>query len=633
MEHRRRAGGGGWNPRRMNQCSVKSGTADRIAGPSSGPGRRLVTVSAVHVLLLITISVCTTAVSLDIQVGLGGVFVPGLPTPVQLAVGPEGLPPGDAEWVLEQPVGDPWRGEAVMQYRFPFEGQLLETIFPVYDFTYPLTAKLVGMDDPSIVYAETVVNLRPIRMPEPYGILIGEWPGIDDPAVEDQEQDPDQGVIDVALSDLPDLWWGYLAIDTIWIGTPVSAIPSPIWKAIEKWVVSGGRLIIATGTSFYLIDSPELRRLLPLEEPVLIGGRLQGDLKPGVQVWAVSPQSEDEGVLIASRCYGAGVVVLVDRRAGDATADTLSVLETILDESPYRSPMEWLAEAGEINGMSLQRPSYATTALVALLVLGGFLVIVSRGRFAGGRRLIAVAVIVTMASVWSGLHVNVRNQAMTVYAEKTSIEIGGRFGISIDRLELFAAATSASTIPPAWQDRAEDAARGVPHRVAASNEEGAAVVVLPRELDGERWDASWIDGPERGLLLHADRGEKREVVFFSEEASTLEVVYTGDERLLVKNPGSALAWAVAIVDGESYSLGGVAAGESTIQLEGALAPEESRWEEWFAPIGTELEARFRLSEGAWLVAGTREWVYEQWGQATAKVSNREVTVVAAESTD
>ena len=586
-----------------------------MAAPSSGRGLRLVSVSAVHALLLIAISICTTAVSLDIQVGLGGVFVPGLPTPVHLSIGANELLPGDAEWVMEQPVGDPWRGEAVMQYRFPFERQELETVLPIYDFTYPLTARLVGVDDPLTVYAEAAVNLRPRRMSGPYGIVIGDWRGVRDSFAEDQ----DQGVIDVALSDLPDVWWGYLAIDTMWIGTPVFAIPSSIWKAIEQWVVSGGRLVVATGTSFYLIDSPELRRLLPLDEPVLIDGRLEGDLKPAVQIWPRPPGSSQSGegdVLIASQRYGAGLVVLVDRRAADAPTGTLDVLESVLDETPYRSPMEWLIDAGEINTMALQRPGYPTTILIALLVLGGFFVIVNSGRLAGGRRLIAVVVVVAIGSVWAGFHVNVRNQAMAVYAENTSIRVGGRFGIAMHRLEVFAAASGDTTIPPPW------------------DEEGAAVVALPRELNGERWDAAWVvDASRRGLLLHADRGEKREVVFLGEETSTLEVVYTGDERLLVKNPGEALEWAVAIVDGEFYSLGGVAAGESMIQLEGAAVPDEPPWEEWFAPIGSELESLFRLSEGAWLVAGTSEWVYDRWGQAAAKVRAREVTVVAAESTD
>jgi len=616
-----------------------------------GRARRLAWVSAVSILFLMIATPCGQATPLSVRVGLGGVFVPGLPTTLHLSVEPYGTQVDGALWVVEQQVGDPWRGEAVMQYRFPAEDTDLDAVIPIYDFTYPLTARLVGEDRNAAPLAEATLNLRPLRKAKPYSLVIGSWPAVSDL---DSEAEP---VLDVAVSDLSDRWWGYAGIDTIWMGTASSAssaIPTLIWEAIERWVVAGGRLIVATGTSFYLIDSPELRELLPIRSPTLVEDRLRGDLKPGSELHRIplqegsgyesetQPLVEETGAsetsweiatsrgafgdaveLVVQR-YGAGLVAVVDRRADELSDQTITDLQVILDDHPYEPPLGWLSGAGEIRSMTLQRPGYPTTVLIGLLTLGGFVWIVFGGFFAGTRRLLAIGVLVVIASVWSGFHVNVRNRSMSLYAEKTILYIDGAVGIAVDRVELFAMATCDGMIPPPW------AGRGSQRRGGSTYEGGVAVAQLPLELGGQRWDATWVAEPEGGLLVQSDRGDRRDVVFLSDTEAPLQAVYTGDERVTVSNPGSALAWAIAVVDGEFYDLGGLPRGESSIQLEGAVPPGEAVWGTSFDTIGTELESRFQLSEGAWLIAGTSGSTYERWGEATAKVRTTEVHIVAAE---
>ncbi|MBN1858845.1 hypothetical protein JW848_06535 [Candidatus Bipolaricaulota bacterium] len=658
---------GGQHRRRGEQphC-VRTAAVGRVGMDSTGYVRFVACLRTTLFLLLMGIPLCGSALPLDVDVGLGGMFVPGLPTPVTLSVEQQGILLDSGEWVLEQQIGDPWRGEATMRYRFPAERTELKIVVPIYDFTYPLSIHLFGPDGDSSPLAETTLNLRSLRVSKPYSLTIGAWPRIN------RLHGEDAWVADVAVADLPVRWWAYVGISSIWLGTTTSAIPGGVWEAIERWVLAGGRLVLTTGTSFYLVDSPEMRRLLPIRSPSLVGGRLCGDLKPGAQVWdgdrdrdwdwesdsdtephesegetTRSPEigtnsdlafrsdggsagSDVDAVTIVSQDYGAGRVILVDRRADELPDDVVLELLATLDEIPYETPTEWLSGTGDLGALGVQRPGYPTTILVALAILGGLLWSVFGVRLAGWKRLLGLGIVLSILTVWSGLHVNIRNQAMTVYAEKTALYVGGELGIRMDRIELFALATAECTIPPTWME-------GEPQRSASAAAEGVAVELLPLELEetGRNWGATWIADRGHGLIVYADRAEKREVVFLSDRDATrsLAAAYTGDERLWVNNPGRGLMWAIAAVDGEFYDLGELPAGESLIQLEGAALPEASVWGEPYAQIGAELEARFRLSEGAWLIAGSTNLDYEQWGQARAKVRQTEVYVVVADSGD
>ena len=630
---------------------------------AAGHTRRLAWLCVVQPVLLIWLSLCGSALPLDVDVGLGGAFVPGFPTPVSVSVEPQGMSLSGAEWVLEQQIGDPWRGEATMQYRFPADYWELQTVVPLYDFTYPLSVTLLGSDDGAPPLAEVTLSLRSLRVSEPYSLVIGSWPRIERLLGEDGR------VADVAVVDLPDQWWAYVGISTVWLGTAPTAIQGTVWEAIERWVLSGGRLVLTTGTSFYLVDSPELRRLLPITSPVLVERRLQGDPKHGAVVWdwgpgpdpdpdpGVDPDSQpnteagtssssrsaepsaglsDEAmgtataVTIVSREYGAGRVIFVDQRADELPDRLVADLLGMLDEDPYLAATTWLSGVGNLRGMGLQRPGYPTTIGISLVLVGGLLWSVFWRRLCGWKRLLGLGVVLAILLVWSGLHVNVRNQASAVYAERTILHLIDKVGIRIDRTELFASSTSSSTIPANWLE-------GELERGRSAGVEGVAVGLFPRELSepGQDWDTTWIAARGDGLVVDADRGQQRDMVFLSDSdaVDSVEVVYTGDERLRVNNPGEAMPWAIAVVDGESYDLGGLSAGESAIQLERAVLPGQSVWGVSYGQIGAELESRFALSEGAWLIAGTRGLTNEPWGQAAAKVRQTEVYVIVADRAD
>lgn len=334
--------------------------------------------------------------------------------------------PMEGTLVVRQTKGVPGSTQAPISHTIA-EGVLsngdYEVTLPIVEPLNPITVELV--DSEGSIVAGYAYSAR---------LGIREWPF---PLVVGPSVHVDRTEAIVAASELPTDWWAYDAVDSVWLSEPV--VSAPILETLGEWVVSGGSLVLFTGSEFPRMDSPVFRKLLPLSTPVLTATPegpyiLQGNLRSHS-----IPDLQRDGVpILITMPLGAGTISLVTFRPEDLSEDEYArVLEEV--KSATRMPSIEQLTLATLRSTSVPRPPYWITAALIALILTGLLLFSETSRHLRSNRTLAGLVIVILsATVSSGLYANRHNAFILLYQANTSIRVLSTFGLDVDLWTLYA---------------------------------------------------------------------------------------------------------------------------------------------------------------------------------------------------
>lgn len=352
-------------------------------------------------------------VELSVQLGFEDRLTPGRYAPILIEVR-NYRDFGASRLRVIQPVGNEWRGEATIQqdlrYAIQSDG-LYEAVLPIYDPVNPIVVELVSSTN--AVVASTEIDLRGTMRPDPYPVLDKNIPRFDDRAA----------VID--MTSLPTQWWAFDSAESLWVA---SSLPSEAWTAISQWVLAGGSLVILTGTDFYRMDSPILRELLPLLNPVLADSQLGTAYLSGTLREASIGMLSNEGFpLLIQASYGAGHVSLVTVQAQSLPVVTLKNIGNQVATSrlvSLRDPTEHIL--GERKIVTLN-PVFVLVVIVALALGVGVCAMIGRRNPRTGWAILLIAVL--GLSVSSGFISNPAIQSVDYYCLNTHLYLDTRVSL------------------------------------------------------------------------------------------------------------------------------------------------------------------------------------------------------------
>jgi hypothetical protein len=373
-------------------------------------------------LILLCAVAARGAPSIEVQIGFNGHVVPERYAPLRLRI--RGYDGGEsARVVVTQRLGNEWRDTATVRQELEFavtsDGSYTSTV-PIYEPLNPIEVALV--DEIGRTVAETALDLQLTRHLETFPLLYGGLPF----AV---AEDP----VPVTAAELPASWWAYDSVRSLWLSSPP---PREAWTAIAQWVLSGGSVVIVAGPDYFRFDSPGLRSILPIANPVIETGpdgvlHLVGTLREGANV------SVARGGLpiLLERTYGAGHVCLVAVRATELTEAEFA---QIIGAVPASARISFSAVSEALLGdLPVVRPTHLSALLliaISCVGLAGAAVLGRRRRLAGW---LAAGVVFASLSVWSGFHANSTNDVSYLYSMNTSFQLIATFGIRIDSYSFY----------------------------------------------------------------------------------------------------------------------------------------------------------------------------------------------------
>jgi len=391
---------------------------------------QLRSVACLAALLLVSASV-SAQVELSVQIGFENRVTPGRYAPIQVEVrNIRGL--GPARLQIIQLVGNEWRGEATMRQELGHAIQsdgLYEAVIPTYDPLNPIVVELLSSTD--TVLASTEIDLRGTMRPTLFPVLDRRIARFDDRAA----------VIDVAS--LPTQWWAFDSIESLWVASP---LPGEAWTAISQWVLAGGSVVLLTGTDFYRMDSPILRQLIPLLNPVLTDSDLGATYLSGSLKEATISMVSDEGFpLLIQASHGAGHVSLVTVQAQSLSVETLENIGEQVASSrliSLRDPTEHILGEQKIVALN----SLFVLAMIAVLALGvsACALIARRSPRMGW---IILSVVVAGLAVSSGFVSNPATHVVDLYSVNTVLHVEIGFGFYIVSSSLYSQSNDPFMLP------------------------------------------------------------------------------------------------------------------------------------------------------------------------------------------
>lgn len=542
-------------------------------------------------------------VELTVQLGFEGRLTPGHYAPIQIEV--HDYRAFDSSRIrIVQLAGNEWRGEAAIQlelgYAIQSDGRY-EAVIPVYDPVNPIVVELVSSTD--TVLASTTLDLRGTMRPALFPVLDKQIPRFDDRAA----------VVDI--TSLPTQWWAFDSVESLWVASP---LPNETWSAVSQWVLAGGSLVLLTGTNFYRMDSPDLRDLLPLSNPVLAVSELETTYLAGSLGDATIGMLSDEGFpLLIQSSHGAGQVSLVTVQAQSLSAESLNNIGQHVSPSQLialRDSTEQILGAQTLETLN----SVFVLLMIALLglVVGACAVIGRRNRKSGWSSLL---VCVIGLSVSSGLASNPTIHAIDLYSVIMRVHIEAGYGLSAVFSSLY------SQIDDPFIQRHE--------------EEIIPVQFLPRTLKGmTSYDLSTIPAQTE---MRVPFGEARHWYAYGAASSLFDVELESDSSVQISNY-HALAFDTAwiIIDGMAYSISRVQRGihnysfapESAVRLGTFFSSGYEQEDMATLLLVHELREAFPLNRGVWLiaVADTEQIATEE---TTQKVRDITLVVVQGEEVD
>ncbi len=545
----------------------------------------------VFALLLSTL--CTTAAPrLAATAGFAGRFVPERFAPLRVEISNIGAS-FTGTLVITQRVGNPWRGEAESRTEFPLRlsgAEELEYAVPIYDFIHPLHVALLGEEEK--ILAEEVLELRAYRQEEPFPLVVGAFPvRLDEMSV----------VIDSKT--LPRQWAAYEATSSLWVGRTTGGISKDQWQAIGQWVLAGGTLVLFSGTDFFLVDSPVLRELLPLEDPRLVDtngvATLHGEARAGTRTIL----TRGETSLLLARRVGVGTVLLVTASAFDLVETDFSAIKVHVPTAKlisFRSDVAALLEE-----TTLQRPGYLAASLLVLGTLTSFTLVASRARSAKATLILLLAAS-GLFCVLSGLYTNRTKTIIDIYSINTNLYLQAYFGSHINYYGLFS-----TTVGPS---------------LVHVKDPLTLIQELPRNLQGHNFD---IDVDE-GTRLSLARGESRFLHGLSAKTLPIMVSSLEGKKVRVKNGlDGPLRAALLIKSGTAFPIDEVRVGEEFYALRGGVPLEDAALGvEHLTTLFRTLVEDFSLAEGIWLVGTWEEQRAERCANTRVNVRDLVLVVIA-----
>ena len=547
-------------------------------------------------ILLASPAFAVAALDLDGKVGLSGAFVPGLLSPVRIAVSSE--TPFEGVLRISQHVGNAWRGEAVIEREIPlrFIGRFeQEEILAIYDFTQPLQLSLLDATGTPLLTKEII--LRAGRREEAFPVFVGDFP---DPI------EPD--TVRVYSGGLPSSWPAYQAVRSLWLGR-LNHVPSrEQWTAIAQWVLAGGTLILFTGEEFYRLATPWVQDLLPLADPLIEQEEdglytLRGEQRLGTEVLL----DTSGGVpLLVSRRYGAGLILLVTRNVSDLSVSDFAAIRTHVPAAELLS----LSEARQtlLENTPLDRPGYMMALLIIGLSLGNLALVTFLPKTVFRTLLLTIAT-ATVLAVLSGFYTNRTKCIKDIYTVNTGLHLSNQFGFSLNYMALFTTRDTSIDLKV--------------------REQTSVLQEIPPSLQDHNYDTTWKEGTF--LTLRLRKHEQRNLIAFSPSSSSPSITRTTEGLVQIKNASSfELSHAFLVVDGMAFPIGSIPTGAEVIpQIEGPGVPLEDMH---LQPASVNLLyhgliERFPLEQGVWLIGGSEHVTRERQNQIQQKVRDIRLHIV------
>jgi len=540
--------------------------------------------------LLFPMALCsrTTAAvpTLEVQIGLGGHVVPERYAPVRVRV--QGYEAGSpATLRITQTLGNPWRGTATIVQEpsvlIAVDG-IYRTTIPIYDPLNPVFVTLIGADGSML--AEHAVDLHSARRLDPFPLTYGILP-----YSLSQDTPPP-----VNTTELPIDWWALDAVESLWIS---NAPPQNAWSTISQWAFAGGTLVLLTGSDFFRFDSPVVRRLLPLHNPILgTGSGLTGQLLGAPTEDSRTILRRDGVPLLLIRRHGAGHIALVTVRANDLTRDEIEMIANSVPHSTKLNLVD-LTEAG-LGTLRVIRPGYPATSLLSvgcLIALGVSAAIWRRSR---GAATLVVAVLFVLAAVLSGLYINRTIPENSLYGFNTRLCLYTSFGSDIDTFS-FVYTHPSELIHVSIGE-------SIPAQVLTTAPQSDPVASLMPT--SQAFPTQFEHAVSDGVLSAPITADTRKTfISCRESAPLLSLLYDSDSDSLVLNQGSGTVidsgW--LILDGFGFHVSSIPHGTTVYPLGDVLSVRQLIDAENATSVLPRLSDLFPLDTGAWFIGQSTTW--------------------------
>jgi hypothetical protein len=489
-------------------------------------------------------------IKLALSFGFNGRFLPDHLTPVFVTVTNQGLAvSGQLEF--HQNIENPLQGsyKQSLQYTVDLEAEATKRfefqIF-VHGYIYPV---IVRFRSGELTLAEVPLDLREMFVDEKFSL------GLSDPSMA-KRLPGGQAIEPIALQALPTHWVGFDSVHRIYLARiDTNLLTKPQQDAIRHWVLWGGELIVLGGENWRVQRSPWLADLIPLrieaiqtkqwnesEITVAIG-------QPKDETYEIIEQKDDV-ILSAKRPYGLGSVLFY----------SVDPLKTNLVNLPIKPEQKLAAlqlwdqlntETGKnlLNAVSLQYPNRGLLALLlGALVLGFALSSMALLRRSLSQRVYASIIVVLFlgGSALVGAYVQQPIYTNTLQSVELSVE------------RLFA--QTDHSVQQTWY--------------SLFTERGSSFELeLPQVNSFVRQANSHPNDLAMRLSDEAIKAEfyvlaQQQAHFMTEEVRPARVAFTIDTAVrpmkvsVYNNQTTALGPGIIRLRGQSYQIGGVAAGES-----------------------------------------------------------------------
>lgn len=461
-----------------------------------------------------------------------------------------------------------------------------QTVVPIYDVTEPLEISLRG---PEGLIETARIDLKERWRKDPFPLAVGSI-----------LSDRLSAGVEISPAELPEKWQVYKSLSSLWLTGTRSEITAPKWSAITKWVYMGGQLIVFGGSNFPLLDSPELRKLLPITSPSLTeendDHRLTGETKSGSRVLL----EDEEGSLMSRKNFGAGKVYLIAEDTSGLTADELEEIQSKLEPSDVLSlkpETDNVLEEEKLNtpGRTL---AFFTAAPLLFSVL-----LFSRWPEDDRKKALSLAIAALTISVIPVMTIEKRHITRDIYSASINLHLDVEGGLKAGRQKIYSTSSGGIYLHP--------------------DAEPYPMVEIPRKTKGENYDNSWIEG--RGLKLAVEKDSRRQVVYSRKEVSKLDVLETEGGKLEIENRlDGELSKAFVLVQGEFFRL------EVSKEEKGyKLKPEKIKnMDSPHREILEKIRKKFSVSKNGWFVGVSDRVDHPNWNGLS--VSSRKIDVYLEE---
>jgi hypothetical protein len=488
-----------------------------------------------HFLLCIALSglaagTCVGSPQLDVAVGFDAQVLRGAYAPFRIEV--QGLAaPVEGSLIVRQTLGLPGERRAEVVHVVAsgtIENGVAAATLPIVEPLNPIAVELQSSDGRTLAVLEKSLRLGIRQWAFP--VAIGRSAGIASAAV-------------VGSAELPSDWWAYDAAREVWLIDP--PISEAALEALGEWTVSGGSLVILAGSSFPLIDSPTLRKILPIAGPRLAMAEdnvfyVSGTLRAG----ALETMWRGTRPLLIQMPLGAGTVSLVSVALEDLSGAELRAVGEKVPPT-QRPPTTERVSAALLRSTDVPRPSYAAAPIVTgvvLLALAGYAWLGTRHRWALG----VLLGIVLSTAVWSGIYANVHKRFVRAYSMITNVSVGSSFAINTAFASFYAV---------------EPRALSMRHELGSFPAGGLVVAARGGTVTAES------EPGETRFFLQA--AEKREFLFHSRpQIGDLRFRLDGDRVDVENRTGRILAQAYLAWDGAILPLSPIQMGIQSLPARG-----------------------------------------------------------------